>query len=197
MLDYLSSIPGATTLGLIWALMAIGVYITYKILDIPDLTVDGSFATGGIVAAILMANGVHFALAILIAFIAGTICGLLTGLLHTLFGIPAILAGILTQLALWSINLLISGGRANISLNIDSVRIFSQFNIGDALWKIALIIAIAIGILYLFFGTELGASIRTTGNNQRMAKALGVNTKMNLVRRGIRINADVRFRLFV
>lgn len=181
MLDYLSSLPGAVTLGLIWALMAIGVYITYKILDIPDLTVDGSFATGGIVAAVLITNGTHFMLAILIAFLAGLLCGLITGLLHAIFGIPAILAGILTQMALWSINLKI-GGQSNISISFRSYDVlFSQVNVIDALWKIALAVAIIIGLLYLFFGTELGASIRATGNNQKMAKAMGINTKMNIV----------------
>ena len=182
MLDYLSSLPGAVTLGLIWALMAIGVYITYKILDIPDLTVDGSFATGGIVAAVLITNGMHFALALLIAFLAGLLCGLVTGLLHGIFGIPAILAGILTQMALWSVNLKIAGGKSNTSISARSFELlFSQMNVYDALWKIALVVVIAIGILYLFFGTELGASIRATGNNQKMAKAMGINTKMNIV----------------
>jgi len=181
MLDYLSSLPGAVTLGLIWALMAIGVYITYKILDIPDLTVDGSFATGGIVAAVLITNGVHFSLALLIAFLAGLLCGLVTGLLHAIFGIPSILAGILTQMALWSVNLKI-GGQSNISISFRSYDVlFSQVNVVDALWKIALGVAIIIGLLYLFFGTELGASIRATGNNQMMAKAMGINTKMNIV----------------
>ena len=182
MVDYLSSLPGAVNLGLIWALMAIGVYITYKILDIPDLTVDGSFATGGIVAAVLITNGVNFMLALLIAFIAGLLCGLLTGLLHAIFGIPAILAGILTQMALWSINLKISGGKSNISISARSYDlIFSQLNVYDALWKIALILIIFIALLYVFFGTELGASIRATGNNQKMSRAMGINTKMNIV----------------
>ena len=169
-------------LGLIWGLMAIGVYITYKILDIPDLTVDGSFATGGIVAAILIVNGSHFMVAILVAFLAGLACGLLTGLLHTLFGIPAILAGILTQMALWSINLLVNNGASNTSISNKSFDIiFAQVNIPDALWKMGLVILLVIGLLYLFFGTELGASIRATGNNQKMSKAQGINTKLNIV----------------
>ena len=182
MLNYLSSLPGAVSLGLIWGIMAIGVYITYKILDIPDLTVDGSFATGGIVAAVLITNGVSFVVALLIAFAAGLLCGLLTGLLHTLLGIPAILAGILTQLSLWSVNLKIAGGKSNISVSARQfVTIFSQKNIPDALWKLAIIIVVVIAFLYLFFGTELGASIRATGNNPRMSKAQGINTKMNIV----------------
>ena len=182
MIEYLSSLPGAVVLGLIWGLMALGVYITYKILDIPDLTVDGSFATGGIVAGILIVNGANFILAILVAFIAGLLCGLITGLLHTLLGIPAILAGILTQMALWSVNLLINQGSSNTSISSRSYEvIFAQVNIWDALWKMGIVVAIIIGLLYVFFGTELGASIRATGNNQKMSKAQGINTKLNIV----------------
>ena len=182
MIEYLSSLPGAVMLGLIWALMALGVYITYKILDIPDLTVDGSFATGGIVAGVLIVNGANFMVAILVAFLAGLLCGLLTGLLHTIFGIPAILAGILTQMALWSVNLLVSEGRSNLAIPSRSFDlIFAQVNVLDALWKMGIVIAVVIGLLYLFFGTELGASIRATGNNQRMSKAQGINTKLNIV----------------
>ena len=182
MLDYLSSLPGAMVLGLIWTIMALGVFITYKILNIADLTVDGSFVTGGIVAAVLITNGMNFGLALLIATLAGAICGLITALLHTLLGIPAILAGILTQMALWSINLIISHSRSNISVYSFSYSVlFSQNNVYDALWKIALIVAAFLGLLYLFFGTELGASIRATGNNQDMARAQGINTKLNIV----------------
>jgi putative ABC transport system permease protein len=182
MLDYLSSLPGAMILGLIWTIMALGVFITYKILNIADLTVDGSFVTGGIVAAVLITNGMNFMLALLIATLAGAICGLITALLHTLLGIPAILAGILTQMALWSINLIISHSRSNISVYSFSYSVlFSQNNVYDGLWKIALIVAVFLGLLYLFFGTELGASIRATGNNQDMARAQGINTKLNIV----------------
>lgn len=182
MIEYLASLPGAVAQGAIWGLVAIGVYLTYKILDIPDLTVDGSFATGGIVAAVLITNGMNFALALLIAFLAGFLCGLLTGLLHTLLGIPAILAGILTQMALWSINLKITGGRSNIAVSIRSFElIFSQQNIPDTLWKMGIVVVVFIAALYIFFGTELGASIRATGNNAKMAKALGINTKLNIV----------------
>ena len=182
MLDYLASLPGAVALGAIWGLMALGVYITYKILDIPDLTVDGSFAAGGIAAAMIIVNGGNFFVAILVAFLVGAVCGLITGLLHTLLGIPAILAGILTQLSLWSINLLISGGKANISINARSFDvIFSQLRITDALWKMAIVLVVIIGLLYIFFGTELGASIRATGNNPKMSKAQGINTKLNIV----------------
>ena len=182
MLDYLSSLPGAMALGLIWSIMAIGVYITYKVLNVADLTVDGSFVTGGIVAAVLITNGMNFFLALLIATIAGALCGLITGLLHTFLGIPAILAGILTQMALWSINLLISNGRSNISIPSFSYHVlFSQASVYDALWKIVLIVAFFMVALYLFFGTELGASIRATGNNQDMSRAQGINTKLNIV----------------
>ena len=182
MLDYLASLPGAVAQGAIWGLMAIGVYLTYKILDIPDLTVDGSFATGGIVAAVLITSGINFMLALLIAFIAGFLCGILTGVLHTVFGIPPILAGILTQMALWSINLKVTGGRSNLSVSYRTYQLlFSQQNIPDTLWKMGIVVVIFIALLYLFFGTELGASIRATGNNDKMATALGINTKLNIV----------------
>ena len=182
MLDFLNTLPGALALGLIWSVMAIGVYITYKVLNIADLTVDGSFVTGGIVAAVLITGGMNFILALLIATLAGAVCGLITGLIHTLLGIPAILAGILTQMALWSINLVISSGKSNIAVSVYSnTVIFSQGLVGDALWKGALIIGLIVVILYIFFGTELGASIRATGNNQDMARAQGINTKMNIV----------------
>ena len=184
MLSYLSSLPGAVTLGIIWAIMALGVFITYKVLDIPDLTVDGSFATGGAVCAIVITSGHTFWLALLLGFIAGALCGLLTGLLHTFLGIPPILAGILTQLALWSINLKIMLGRANTSISARTYLnqiIFSQLKIPDALWKVALIALLLVVILYVFFGTELGASIRATGNNPKMSRAQGINTKFNIV----------------
>ena len=181
MLAYLSSLPGAVTLGIIWGIMALGVFISYKILDIPDLTVDGSFATGGAVCVILMANGCSFWIGILLGFVAGVLCGLVTGLLHTFLGIPPILAGILTQLALWSVNLKVLSG-ANRALPARSYTvIFSQLNIPDALWKAVLIVAILVIALYVFFGTELGASIRATGNNPKMSRAQGINTKFNIV----------------
>ena len=182
MLEYLSSLPGAVSLGIIWGIMAIGVYITYKILDIPDLTVDGSFAVGGIVSAVIITNGGHFMLAILAGFGAGLICGLITGLFHTLIGIPPILAGILTQLMLWSINLKISGGKSNISISVRHYSVLmSQINIPDSLWKLGIILILVTVLLYLFFGTQLGASIRATGNNPDMSKAQGISTKFNIV----------------
>lgn len=182
MIEYLSSLPGAVALGIIWGIMAIGVYITYKVLDIPDLTVDGSFAVGGIVSAVIITNGGHFLLALLAGFGAGLMCGLITGLLHTLLGIPAILAGILTQLSLWSVNLMISQGKSNISISVRNFSVMlSQINIGDALWKLGLILVFIVVILYIFFGTQLGASIRATGNNPDMSRSQGINTKFNIV----------------
>ena len=181
MIEYLSSIPSSIVLGLIWGLMALGVYITYKILDIPDLTVDGSFATGGIVAIVLISSGMHCLLALLIAFIAGLVCGLITGLLHTLLGIPAILAGILTQMSLWSINLLINSNTSNIRIADESAALILSKDVVGGIWKMAIVIVAIIGLLYLFFGTELGASIRATGNNAKMSRAQGINTKLNIV----------------
>ena len=182
MLAYLASLPGAVVLGIIWGIMALGVFISYKVLDIPDLTVDGSFATGGAVCAIIIVNGGGFWLGILAGFLAGLICGLVTGLLHTFLGIPAILAGILTQLALWSINLKIMFDHSNTSVSARSFTVlFSALNIPDALWKVALIVIVIVVLFYIFFGTELGASIRATGNNPRMSRAQGINTKFNIV----------------
>ena len=182
MLAYLASLPGAVVLGIIWGIMALGVFISYKVLDIPDLTVDGSFATGGAVCAIIIVNGGGFWLGILAGFLAGLICGLATGLLHTFLGIPAILAGILTQLALWSINLKIMFDHSNTSVSARSFTVlFSALNIPDALWKVALIVIVIVALFYIFFGTELGASIRATGNNPRMSRAQGINTKFNIV----------------
>ena len=184
MLAYLSSLPGAVTLGIIWGIMALGVFISYKVLDIPDLTVDGSFATGGAVCAIIIVNGGNFWLGLLLGFLAGVICGLVTGLLHTILGIPPILAGILTQLSLWSVNLKIMSGHSNTSISARTYLkqiIFSQLRVPDALWKVALIAVILIILFYIFFGTELGASIRATGNNSKMARAQGINTKFNIV----------------
>lgn len=180
-LDYLNSLPNALNLGLIWCIAGIGVYLTYKILDIPDLTVDGSFVLGAYVSALVLSAGGHFLLAMLLGFIAGVLSGIITGLLHTLLGIPPILSGILTQLALWSVNLILADSRSLISIPLEMNTIFSMRDMYDALWKCGIIIVIVIGILYWFFGTQLGTSIRATGNNQKMSKAHGINTKMNIV----------------
>lgn len=164
---------------MIWGIMAVGVYMTYKILDLSDLTVDGSFATGGAVLVVLTTGGVNIYIATLAAFAAGCLAGLATGIFHTRFGIPAILSGILTQLALYSINLRIMGGRANVPISWRNYELIVSSK-SDELWKTIIILVIfivaLIGALYWFFGTELGFSIRATGCNQKMARANGINT---------------------
>ncbi len=182
MSGFLASLPGACAQGIIWGIMAVGVYLTFKVLDLADLTVDGSFGTGGAVLVVCTIAGMNIWLALLLAFLAGCIAGLVTGILHTKFGIPAILAGILTQLALYSMNLRIMSGRANVALNIDEYDILVSLRyipksilIGGAF---ALVI---IGLLYWFFGTEVGAGVRATGCNEAMARANGINTGFNKV----------------
>ena len=177
-----TALPRTVAQGFVWGVMAIGLYITYKILDVADLTVDGSICTGAAVCAILVTNGVNVYLAILIAFIAGCLAGLVTGLLHTFLGIPPILSGILTQLMLWSINIKIMGGRANLSINARSIKvILTQMNAGMAILALLIVVAVIIGALYWFFGTALGAGIRATGNNLEMSKAQGINTNLHKV----------------
>ena len=182
----LGALPGSISQGLIWGIMAIGVYITYRILDVADLTVDGSFATGGAVAVVLILNGCNLWLAMVLAFVAGLLTGLITGLLHTLMGIPAILSGILTQLALYSINLKIMG-KANQSINVNqtdllvSLRWVKEFAFHNPLITVGIVLAILIGLLYWFFGTEMGSAIRATGINQNMSRAQGINTNFNKV----------------
>ena len=166
--------------------MAIGVYITYRILDVADLTVDGSFATGGAVAVILILNGWNLWLAMLAAFVAGLIAGAITGLLHTLMGIPPILAGILTQLSLYSINLKILG-KSNQSINVNqtdllvSLRWVKEFAFHNPIITVGVVLLVLTAILYWFFGTEMGCSIRATGINQNMSRAQGINTSLNKV----------------
>lgn len=182
MISFLSAMPGAVAQGIIWGIMAIGVYITFKIMDIADLTVDGSFATGGAALVVCVSSGMNVWLAMLIAFIAGCLSGLVTGILHTKFGIPAILAGILTQLALYSVNLRIMSQRANMPLSVDKYDILiSLRNIPNALIVAAIFTVIIIALLYWFFGTELGHSLRATGCNQSMARANGINTDTNKI----------------
>lgn len=179
MLNFFSSLPTPIAQGMIWGVMAIGVYITYKVLDLADLTVDGSFATGGAVLVSLTINGVNLYVAMVLAFVAGCIAGLITGILHTKFGIPAILAGILTQLALYSINLRIMSGRANQALswrNFDLLVSSRADVIFETILVCAVFIIILIAALYWFFGTELGHSIRSTGCNPAMSRANGINT---------------------
>lgn len=179
MINFLSSLPTPVAQGMIWGVMAIGVYITYKVLDLADLTVDGSFATGGAVLVSLTVNGVNLYLAMVLAFVAGCLAGLITGILHTKFGIPAILAGILTQLALYSINLRIMSGRANQALswrNYDLLVSSRADVIYETIFVCAVFIILLIAALYWFFGTELGHSIRSTGCNPAMSRANGINT---------------------
>ena len=198
MLDFaklVSSLPGGVAQGLIWGIMAIGVYLTYKILDIADLTVDGTMCTGGAVCVMMIASGPSVPVALLCAFLAGMGAGLVTGLLHTAMGIQALLAGILTQLALYSINLKIMGwgtgaGRANQAISVDKYNlVVSSRYLFDGtypwykspiLWG-AIFCAVIILILYWFFGTELGCSIRATGANPNMSRAQGINVDFNKV----------------
>lgn len=180
MLEFLQGLPSPVAQGMIWGIMAIGVYITYKVLDIADLTVDGSLATGGAILVVLTTqHDVNIYLALAIAFLAGCAAGLVTGLFHTKFGIPAILAGILTQLALYSVNLRIMGGSSNttISWRNYSLIVTSKTDmLGETILKCAIIVAVLIALLYWFFGTEMGHSIRATGNNLTMARSNGINT---------------------
>ena len=173
---------GAVDLGLIWGFLALGVYITFRLLHIADLTVDGSFTTGGAVCAVCVLNGIHPLLALLISILAGFLAGAITGILHTKCKIPAILAGILTQIGLYSINLRIMGGRANLPLTTANT-LFADLSVSLDInrYYIALVISlifviIFIALLYWFFGTELGSAIRATGNNEQMARSLGINT---------------------
>lgn len=178
MLQYLSSLPGAIAQGLIWGMMAIGVYITYKILDIADLTVDGSICTGAAVCAVMVANGKSVWLALLVAMLAGMAAGLLTGIFHTTMGIPVILAGILTQLMLWSINLKIMG-KANQALPARKFPLLvTQLRVYPSLLILAGFAIVLIAILYYYFGTEQGCAIRATGSNPQMSRAQGINTNI-------------------
>ena len=185
--NLLASLPGAVAQGLIWGLMAIGVYITFKVLDLADLTVDGTMATGGAVCLVLMTHGVNLWIALLCAFLAGMLAGLVTGILHTFMGIPAILAGILTQLALFSINLRIMGSKANVAINPDnytllvSLRNVKKLIPQNPILVVAVFTVVVIALLYWFFGTELGCSIRATGANANMSRAQGINVDFNKV----------------
>lgn len=192
LVSLLNSMPGAVAQGMIWGVMAVGVYITFRVLDVADLTVDGSLATGGAVCVMLMRAGWNGWAAVFCAFLAGLLAGLVTGLFHTGCGIPAILSGILTQLALYSINLRIMGfgtgsGKANQAISVDkypllvSQRYVREVSLQNPLLLMLVLLAALIGALYWFFGTERGCSLRATGANQQMARAQGINTSFDLV----------------
>ena len=186
-MNLINALPGAVAQGLIWGIMAIGVYITFRILDIADLTVDGTLCTGGAVCIMLMQSGQNVWVAMAGALAAGMLAGMATGLLHTFMGIPAILAGILTHLGLYSVNLKIMG-KANQAINVDKfdLMVSLRYIKGVPFYKntiliVASVIVVLILILYWFFGTELGCSLRATGCNDRMARAQGINTDLNRV----------------
>ena len=193
MSSFLNAMPGAISQGLIWGIMAIGVYITYKLLDASDLTVDGSFCTGGAVCAMLVTSGWNVWAAMLAAALAGMLAGLVTGFFHTKCGIPAILSGILTQLGLWSVNLAIMDMKANVAVNVNNfdllvnLRYLQEVQKGirpfyeHPVFVVGVLTVAIIAVLYWFFGTELGASIRATGANGNMARAQGINTSFNKV----------------
>lgn len=182
------AMPGACAQGLIWGVMALGVYITFRLLDFADLTVDGSLATGGATAVMLIRMGVNPWVALLAAFAVGMLAGMVTGLLHTALGIPGILSSILTQISLYSINLNIMG-KSNQAINVDqyALVVSLRYISGDALTKfkfyggVILGCIVLVAILYFYFGTEQGQAIRATGCNQSMAKAQGINTKFHTV----------------
>lgn len=189
----LNALPGACAQGIIWGIMAIGVYITYKVLDIADLTVDGTMATGGAVCVILMTNGYSVWFALLCAFAAGLLAGLVTGIFHTVMGIPVILAGILTQLGLYSINLRIlgfgtkAGTASNLTISVDkydllvSLRYVRDLALNNPILVSLVFLIVLIAVAYWFFGTEIGCGLRATGANPGMSRAQGIDTNFNKV----------------
>lgn len=186
-MSLITALPGAAAQGLIWGIMAIGVYITFRILDIADLTVDGTLCTGGAVCIMMMLSGHNVWVSMLVATGAGLLAGLATGIFHTFMSIPAILAGILTQLSLYSINLKIMG-KANQAINVDKFNLLVSLRrvkgvalTQNTLFIVAIMIIILIAVLYWFFGTELGCSLRATGCNPSMSRAQGINTDRNKV----------------
>ena len=177
MLGFFTALPGAVAQGIIWGIMAIGVYITYRVLNLADLTVDGSFGTGGAVLVMCTISGMDIKVAMLVAVLAGCLAGLATGIFHTVFGIPAILSGILTQLALYSVNLRILGNKANQTLSVMNYDLLVSLRYITRSIIVGLVfVVVLIAILYWFFGTEMGHSIRATGCNPAMARANGINT---------------------
>ena len=192
MMDFINALPGAVSQGLIWGIMAIGVYITFRILVVSDLTVDGAFCTGGAVCVMLFTNGTNIMVSLLAAALAGMLAGLVTGLLHTFCGIPAILAGILTQLGLYSVNMAIMGMKASVAIPVTNPEVVDQLLVSlrfvkevasgarpfyrHPIFVVGIFTVVIIGVLYWFFGTELGCSLRATGSNPNMARAQGINT---------------------
>ena len=186
-LNLLNAMPGAVAQGLIWGITAIGIYITFRILDIADLTVDGSLCTGGAVCLMMMLSGHYVLISMLVATLAGMLTGLVTGLFHTFMGIPAILSGILTQLGLYSINLKIMG-KSNQAINVDKYDLLVSLRYiknvpfyKNTILVVAVVIILLVAILYWFFGTELGCALRATGCNGNMARAQGINTNFSKV----------------
>jgi len=189
----LNALPGACAQGIIWGIMAIGVFLTYKVLDMADLTVDGTMATGGAVCVIMMTNGYSVWVALSCAVLAGMLAGFITGVFHTFMGIPVILAGILTQLGLYSINLRIlgigssAGTASNLTISVDrynlllSLRHVRDLALNNPILVALLFLIVLIAVLYWFFGTELGCGIRATGANENMSRAQGINTNFNKV----------------
>lgn len=174
--NLVSRLPGGVAQGIIWGIMALGVYITFRLLDVADLTVDGSFTTGGAVTVVLIVAGWPAWAALLVAVAAGLLAGLVTGLLHTKLGIPAILAGILTQFALYSVNLRIMSMKANTPVNPDKYSLLlSLRSVPGAIWKGLLLAAVLIALLYWYFGTEQGSAMRATGSNPAMSRAQGIH----------------------
>ena len=182
------SLPGSCAQGLIWGLLALGVYITYKLLDFADLSVDGSLATGGAVAVMLIRGGMNPWLALIFAFLAGMAAGFVTGILHTALGIPGILASILTQISLYSINLNIMGC-SNQAVSVDKYNLVVSLRyVSDStatkirvFTTCILFCVVVVAILYWYFGTEQGHAIRATGCNKQMARAQGINTDFHTV----------------
>ena len=186
-LNLLNAMPGAVAQGLIWGITAIGIYITFRILDIADLTVDGSLCTGGAICLMMMLSGHNVLISMLVATLAGMLTGLVTGLFHTFMGIPAILSGILTQLGLYSINLKIMG-KSNQAINVDKYDLLVSLRYiknvpfyKNTILVVAVVIILLVAILYWFFGTELGCALRATGCNGNMARAQGINTNFSKV----------------
>ena len=174
-----SAMPGNVAQGIIWGIMALGVFMTYKLLNFADLTVDGSFATGGAVTVILVTSGWSVPSALVMACIAGILAGMVTGILHTVLGIPDILAGILSQIALYSINLNIMGGKANVAVSVDryNLRISLRF-VPKTIVIAALFAIVLIALMYWYFGTSQGCAIRATGSNPAMSRAQGININL-------------------